>query len=229
MWAVRDAVEEQGAWPVVIYAPSFTAPAFENADLCEYLASQGYVVMASPDMGAHRRSMTMDLEGIDAQARDISFLIGFARTLPQANSSIAVAGYSWGGISNLFAAAKDERIKALVFLDGSARYFPKLVEDSKYVHPGEMSLPVIFFTQKDISLEAVVQLKRDVSRSVLNDMSHCDRIVVNMHGMSHGDFSSLFQRSPHVWNARPSDEYSAREVSESYGWVARYTRFSMPN
>jgi len=181
-------------------------------------------------MGAHGREMTMDLEGIDAQARDISFLIGFARTLPQANSSIAVAGYSWGGISNLFAAAKDERIKALVFLDGSARYFPKLVEDSKYVHPGEMSLPVIFFTQKDISLEAVVQFKRDVSRSVLNDMSHCDRIIVDMYGMSHGDFSSLFQRSPHFWNARPSDDYSGAKCRKAMvGWRDTRLRFSTPN
>ena len=28
----------------------------ENADLCEYLASHGYVVIASPDMGASTRT-----------------------------------------------------------------------------------------------------------------------------------------------------------------------------
>jgi hypothetical protein len=39
MQAIRDAKPESGRYPVVIYAPSFSAPAFENADLCEYLAS----------------------------------------------------------------------------------------------------------------------------------------------------------------------------------------------
>ena len=32
---------------MAIYAPSFAAPAHENLDLCEYLASHGYVVIAS--------------------------------------------------------------------------------------------------------------------------------------------------------------------------------------
>ncbi|RYG88999.1 MAG: dienelactone hydrolase, partial [Alphaproteobacteria bacterium] len=51
MWAVRDAAPATGKFPVVIYAPSFGAPAYENADMAEYLASQGYVVIASPSVG----------------------------------------------------------------------------------------------------------------------------------------------------------------------------------
>ena len=100
MWAVRDAPMLTGRFPVVIYAPSFSSMSWENADLCEYLASHGYVVVASPDMGATSRDMTTDLAGIDAQAQDISFLIGYAQTLPDTEmSKIAVAGFSWGGIS----------------------------------------------------------------------------------------------------------------------------------
>jgi dienelactone hydrolase len=67
-------------------------------------------------MGAHTRAMTgVGLEGVHAQARDISFLIGFAQTLKQVDlSHIAVAGWSWGGLSNFFAAADDDRITALI-------------------------------------------------------------------------------------------------------------------
>ena len=100
MWAVRNAPLLAGRFPVVIYAPSLSSMSWENADLCEYLASHGYVVVASPDMGATSRDMTTDLAGIDAQAQDISFLIGYAQTLPDTEmSKIAVAGFSWGGIS----------------------------------------------------------------------------------------------------------------------------------
>jgi hypothetical protein len=41
MWAIRDAKLEAGRYPVVIYTPSFSAESWENADLCEYLASHG--------------------------------------------------------------------------------------------------------------------------------------------------------------------------------------------
>jgi len=223
MWAVKDAKSEAGTYPVVIYAPSYSAPAFENADLCEYLASHGYVVIASPDMGAHTRGMTGDLEGINAQARDISFLIGFARTLPYADlSQVAVAGFSWGGISNFFAAAQDSRITALVALDGSARYYPKLVEDSKTVYPQNMSLPLLFFTQGDMSLEDINQYKLDISGNVLNQMKHSDVYIVHMREMRHGDFSSLFQRSPRYWKEQSTNEYSPQETSESYSWMAQY-------
>jgi dienelactone hydrolase len=79
---VQDAKPATGHYPVLIYAPSDSSVSWENADLCEYLASHGYVILASPSMGTSTRDMTDDLDGINAQARDISFLITYAKTLP---------------------------------------------------------------------------------------------------------------------------------------------------
>jgi hypothetical protein len=111
LWAVRDAKPAKGRYPVVIYAPSDSSVSWENADLCEYFASHGYVVLASPSMGASTRDMTHDLDGINAQASDISFLITYAKSLPDTElSEVAVVSWSWGGISSLFAAARDPRI-----------------------------------------------------------------------------------------------------------------------
>jgi dienelactone hydrolase len=130
MAATRDAPPVSQRFPVVIYAPSFSSNAWENADLCEYLASFGYVVIASPGMGVQHES-THDLAGANAQAQDISFLIGYVRTLPDADlSHLAVVGWSWGGLSSLIAAAHDNRIQALADLDGSIRYWPGLVRSA---------------------------------------------------------------------------------------------------
>jgi hypothetical protein len=119
MWAIRDARPVTQRFPLVVYAPSFSLVSWENADLCEYLASYGYVVVAAPAMGVGRES-THDVSGTNAQARDISFLIEYARSLTDVDlTKTAVVGYSWGGIANLFAAARDSRIDALVALDGS--------------------------------------------------------------------------------------------------------------
>lgn len=136
MWAVIDGAPAAGHFPVVIYAPSFGASAHENADLCEYLASQGYIVLASPSMGARGRPMTHDLDGVESQVANIGFLSVFARTIPQADlAQVAVVGYSWGGMANMLAAAKDNRVGALVSLDGSVRYFPTLVKEAKSKMP----------------------------------------------------------------------------------------------
>ncbi|WP_353072779.1 tetratricopeptide repeat protein [Tunturiibacter gelidoferens] len=229
MWAVRDAPALSGRFPVVIYAPSFSAMSWENADLCEYLASHGYVVIASPDMGASTRDMTDDIVGITAQARDISFLIGYAQTLPNTDmSALAVAGFSWGGISNLFAAARDNRIDALVALDGSMRYYPGLVKQGD-VHPEQMAIPLLFFTQGGMTLEDQSQyLNSEANRgpSVLNAWAHGDLVLVRMLGLVHVEHSSMYQRNEDVWEGFPEQQiadYGREDGIAGYTWIARYT------
>ena len=215
--AYRDMKAAAGRFPVVIYAPSFNAEAYENADLCEFLASYGYVVIASPDFGARQRLMTPDYEGVDAQARDISFLIGFATTLPNTDTAhIAVAGYSWGGISNFFAAARDSRIDALVMLDGSVRYFPKLVKDTADVKPADLALPILFFTQKDMSMEEIAEHHVSASDSVLNELTHSDLTLVHMRAMEHGEFGARNFRNADFWTHMPPSDYTREEITESF-------------
>jgi dienelactone hydrolase/predicted negative regulator of RcsB-dependent stress response len=230
MWAVRNAPMQAGRFPVVIYAPSFSSMSWENADLCEYLASHGFVVVASPDMGATSRSMATDLNGINAQAQDISFLIGYAQTLPNTDmSEIAVSGFSWGGISNLFAAARDNRIDALVALDGSMRYFPGLVKAATDVHPEQMTIPMLFFTQGPTSLEKQARdtINKDTDGpNVLNAWTHGDLITVDDMALVHTQHSSMYQRNEDIWKGYLSNhkaDYSRADGIVGYAWVARYT------
>lgn len=220
MWAVRDATPEAGRFPVVIYAPSFNASSAENADLCEFLASHGYIVIASPDMGAHARGMTDDVEGIETQAADISFLIGYAHALPQADTRrIAVMGFSWGGISNVFAAARDSRIKALVNLDGSVRYYPNLVDAAGYVTPSRVAVPMLYMAAQPPTLEQLIARGKASPNSFLNNLKYSDVYIVTMHPMVHPNFSSSFLR---LMPADAFTDYSLEEVSLAYSWTARY-------
>jgi len=157
--AVRNADPQVGRFPVVIYSPGFTSYSWENLDLCEYLASYGYVVIASPGMGDKSRESTHDLAGVNAQAEDVSFLINYAASLPNTDmAKLAAMGFSWGVLADLFAASRDHRTQALVSLDGSERYFPGLVEASETVHPSQMTIPLIYFGEGDQSLEGQDQL-----------------------------------------------------------------------
>src|SRR6202451_830441 len=230
MWAVRDAPMLTGRFPLVIYAPSFSSMSWENADLCEYLASHGYVVVAGPDMGATARGMTADLSGVNAQAQDISFLIGYAQTLPNTDmSKIAVGGFSWGGISNLFAAARDNRIGAIFALDGSMRYFPGLVKAATDLPPEQMTIPLLFFTQGPTSLENQARHTIDKDNdgpNVLNAWTHGDLITVDDLALVHVEHSSMYQRNEDIWKNYPSShkaDYSRADGIVGYAWIARYT------
>jgi tetratricopeptide (TPR) repeat protein len=231
MLSVRDAKILSGRFPVIIYAPSLNAMSWENADLCEFLASHGYVVIASPDFGANSRSMSVSgIEGVESEAGDIEFLIGYAQTLPDTDmSKIAVAGFSWGGLANLFAAAKDSRIRAMAELDTSFRYYPGWVKDAGYVHPDQMTIPMLYLSHGEQSMEqtqATFQnLPGATGPSVLNAWTHGDLITVNMRGLIHPEFSSMFQRNENFWKTYPNNrvaDYSREDGTVGYAWIARY-------
>jgi tetratricopeptide (TPR) repeat protein len=180
-------------------------------------------------MGASTRDMTNDLTGINAQARDISFLIGYAETLPNADmSAIAVAGFSWGGISNLFAAARDNRIDALAALDGSMRYYPGLVKQAD-VHPEQMTIPLLFFAQGGMTLEdqdRYLNSEKNQGPSVLNAWTHGDLLLVRMLGLVHVEHSSMYQRNEDVWKSFSEQQiadYDRADGIAGYAWIARYT------
>ena len=219
MRARRDAAPTSGKFPVVIYAPSISAPAAENPDLCEYLASHGYIVIASPSLGPHGRGMPNTLDGAETQAADIAFLAAYAHTLPQAAPErLAVAGYSWGGIANVLAAAKDDRIRALVNLDGSVRYFPELVAAAKYVTPQRVGAPMLFLAARPLSLEDIARRAKPAT-SFLNDMKYADLYKVTMLPMEHFAFSSSYLRfAPE----RRYNQYPRTEVERAFGWSASY-------
>jgi tetratricopeptide (TPR) repeat protein len=228
LWAVRDAKPQEGRYPIVIYAPSDSSVAWENADLCEYLASHGYIVLASRSMGTSTRDMTDDVEGINEQARDISFLITYAGTLSDADrSKVAVVSFSWGGISSLFAAARDKRIDALAELDGSMRYYPGLVKQAGDIHPEQMEIPLLFFTSSDPNHFELVQRNYNpdsdvVGPNVLNAWKQGDLYTVNMLGISHPEFCSMFQRWKHYAINEVAD-YGVDDMNTSYAWMALYT------
>lgn len=231
MWARRDAPAAPGRFPVVIYAPSFSSASWENADLCEYLASHGYFVFASPGMGVRRES-THDLAGVEAQARDISFLVGYAGSFPGADPArVAVVGFSWGGLANVIAAARDTRIDALVALDGSLRYWPGLIAQTTDVRPENLTIPLMyFFGQATIESHELLEKQSPAVHgpSVLNAWVHGDLVSVWMLGMSHPQFNSRTQRNERFFQyefaQQQQFDYDRNDGIVGYSWVARYTR-----
>ncbi|MEW6759621.1 MAG: hypothetical protein AB1437_02250 [Pseudomonadota bacterium] len=106
---------------------------------------------------------------------------------------VAVAGFSWGGLSNVLAAAKDERIKALVCMDGAVRYFNSIVTQAKYAVPEKLRTPLLFLAQTPASMEENIRYKEDMSGSFMSRMSNADVYLLTMYPMEHMSTSG-----PHI-------------------------------
>lgn len=220
MWAVRDAAPKAGKFPVLIYAPSYNNTTFENADIAEFLASHGYIVIAAPTVAETGRWIKKDLKHAELQADDIRFLIDYAETLPQADMTrVAAAGFSWGGLSNVLAAARDERIKALVCIDGSVRYYNSIVMQAGYAVPEKLDIPLLFLAQTPASMETNIRFKEDMSGSFISRMVGADVYLLTMYPMEHPHFGSAFIR---LDDAADYKEYTPEEVSFAYSLGARY-------
>ena len=129
--AVRDATPAPGRFPVLISAPGQGYPAFDNSVMAEFLASHGFIVIASPSMGPDGRDMPDSALAIDAESRDLEYLAGY-----RADRSPGGPGPHrrhrlqprWIRLPRSFA-LRNARVKALVSLDGvlrDDRYLPTL-------------------------------------------------------------------------------------------------------
>lgn len=209
-------------FPIVIYAPSYQASSVENFALCEFLASHGYIVISSPSRGTEIRFLdggtTRDIE---TQARDIEFLIAEAASLSNADADkLSVMGFSFGGISNVLTQMRNERIKALICLDGSIKYqFQKLLSSS-YADLSKVDVPFIFMAQKDIPLSVMVEDQIDTTLNrnfaFFDSLRHSQAYYLKFNDLTHPYFSTmgvLFQ------DRDPRQDKSDKEITASYKWV----------
>jgi tetratricopeptide (TPR) repeat protein len=105
-----------------------------------------------------------------------------------------------------------------------------LVKQAGDVHPEQMTIPLLFFTQGAMTMEDQARYLTDKSKnegpSVLNAWTHGDLITVRMLGLVHQEFSSMYQRNEDTWKDFPdaqNGDYSREDGITGYAWVARST------
>jgi dienelactone hydrolase len=222
--AYGGARSAKGKFPVIIYAPSFQASSIENFALCEYLASHGFVVISSPSRGTETRWFSNNnVKEMETQARDVEYLIKEIDKYPIAGDDIAIMGFSFGGLSNILVQNRNDKVKAVVSLDGTERYQYGLLTQSPFFDAFKIDAPYMHMAQKDIP-ESV--LKEDKIDTVLNtEYKLYDSITkskvyrLKFHNLTHSHFSTLGV----LFAERDKrQDKSDPEIMESYKWVAKY-------
>ncbi|MCP5102632.1 MAG: tetratricopeptide repeat protein [bacterium] len=225
--AVRDADAAEGKFPLVVYGASINCVSFENSVFFEHLASHGYIVVSSPCLGTDTRYVKTDLAGTEAQARDILYLLGYMKDFPGVDyTKIAVMGFSWGGMSNMLAAARDTRINAAVCLDGSIaynKYYDEMITKSLYYKPDKITIPVLFMRSKRIPDEIMKKYGAPVQKSAkfYDLLKYSDAYFIRFNHMMHGDFCSTFLNFME-YKGTDNLESSQQEVNDSYNLMCKY-------
>ncbi|WP_040415942.1 tetratricopeptide repeat protein [Cyclobacterium qasimii] len=216
----------KGKYPVIVYAPSFQASSVENFALCEYLASQGFIVIASPGRGTDTRWFGNNIEKeIETQARDVEFLIKEAVKLPNSDhSKIAVMGFSFGGLSNVIAQMRNDNIKAIVSLDGTERYQYALLQKSPFFDLNKLDVPYLHMAQKDIPVKVLQEDNIDPALNsnfeLYDSLTKNKAYQLKFQNLTHSYFSTLgvlFEKR----DAR--QDKSDSEIMNSYKWLSIYT------
>ncbi len=121
LYASRLVPRAAGRPRVVLVAQGNGEDVFDQVVLCEYLASQGFVVLTTPSPMLRTPLEREDQVGTFAeqQAQELLDAVKIAaRVVRMDTTRIGVVGHSFGARSALLLAMRDRRVRALVSLDG---------------------------------------------------------------------------------------------------------------
>lgn len=121
---VKNANAATGNFPLVIFGAGGGTGGHVYSVLCEYLASHGYVAVALTALPLRKgERWPFDATGIDAQMRDLEFVINHAYRLSFVDSDkLALACWSVGGVTQALLQMRNSDIDALVSLDAATGY-----------------------------------------------------------------------------------------------------------
>ncbi len=187
----------QGKHPIIIYAPSYQASSAENFILCEYLASLGYHVLATPSRGVSQRKMGKGTTAeAEAQLADLNFLVGYTATLPTADlDRIYTIGFSFGSFPSILLALRNRYVKGVISLDGTVQYLPEVLVASSFYRKGGLRVPFVHFSQKTIPDEVLeedgVALDFGEGFAFFDSLQFAPAYHFRAKYLTHGNFSAM--------------------------------------
>ena len=207
---IEDAEPQSGSFPVVIYHAGAASSYEDNAQLCEYLASHGYVVLGSAFQEGNGQSLAID--GGEDSIKDLEFLAQYAATLPFADTKVVgFVGHSAGAQACLRALAKTTcPATAAVLLDTTLDYYCLAVPTF-----GNVVNEVLTHAER-ITAPLLVAAGEGALFALCDRLSYCDRDYLTVPALDHNEYISqgVQRLQLAIWRERATADDSARRWQE---------------
>ena len=190
MLADKNAVPSDEKFPLIVVAQGNYHSAHHQAFLCEFLASNGYVVATTPSQTRISGQMTDNSQAVEneeEQVKDMEFAISSLHRFNNIDfNNIALIGHSFGGRSILLLQMINKNVRCLVSLDGGLGLSSAVqdIKKSSYFDPDKMNVPLLHFyedTDKFITPDF----------SLIETFDKSERFLVKINDFHHFYFSSL--------------------------------------
>ncbi len=178
----RNAPMLDGKFPLVVYHSGFGSSFQDNAVLCEYLASHGYIVVGSAFPAASGDSLNVGSS--QGSMRDIEFLIAHARRIAAVDwQHIGLVGHSGGAeYSLLFRSQDGSPVDAVVSLDTTQDYYSVATGGWDY-----MTKPVLE-NVKNVDGPLLMAANAHAIFQFADALQHAERYYLTFREMGHNDF-----------------------------------------
>jgi hypothetical protein len=183
--AIKNGIHEKGLFPLILFAPGIGDSPVMHTIICEYLASQGYIVASVPSMGWAMREMFPTASCVETQTRDLEYTMTVMREYPSVDiRRIGAVGFSLGSCSALILAMRNIDLDAVVSLDGSIGFKDRitLVKESPFYNPVNVRIPFLH-------LNVMGNKRNDLV--IIDSMRSSLRTIIGIKGIGHMNFTSI--------------------------------------
>ena len=211
--AVREAPPAAGAFPLVLYHAGYGSSFEDNAVLCEFLASHGYVVVGSAFLEGDGGSFNIDAERDSEE--DLEYLIRLAReTLRIDWHRVAMVGHSGGAHTAVrFISRTSSPLDAMVSLDTTQDYH------SFSDHRWDDMVPGALDSAEEVDIPLMFAARQHALFRMADRLTASRRTYITLADLEHNSFISQG-----VFAAEMTEDPKAAAVRSGYSELCRAVR-----
>ncbi len=214
-------------FPVVVY-PNGGSPAFQSIT-CEFLASHGYVVVATALKGRFSSGMEISGLGLEVAVDDLEFVLSKISESPNVDmNNVSLMANAISSSVCASAIARNNKLKSLISLEGGfpSSFEQRLLNESVFYKPENITVPilVIYASHPSIDPKYTFHLKyadryyaqySQMSEFVMLNYGMFDSFIPNILGEHGGDTPRGFEEA-HKLILRFLDQNVKAETGELF-------------
>ena len=182
--AIRDAVPADGQFPLIVYFPDLMSSISDNFVLCEYLASNGFVVMTTHQIGTNGLNPGVNQVDFETIVRDKEFALANLGDLNFINTDkIGSFGVGGGGLASIILQMRNYNIEAVASLAGwnLSKEQSQFVFENPHFVINRMAKPMMQIYYEDAEL---------FDLGLIDSIKYSDRFILKLDAAPTGGFTS---------------------------------------